>query len=102
MQVRMSLETNAEKIKDLALMPVCSRPHGDDGGDGRVFPGDPHAQAQYLAQRKRKQVVIHFETRFHREAAYRAAIREEIELQLRFRSQVYGGALKLFPGHYNG
>ena len=98
----MSVKANAKKIKDFALVPVGGRPNGDKRGDDGILAWDPNAQPHCLAQGNRKEMVIQFETRLHREAVYRGNIREKIELQSALGLQVFGGAPKMFRVQDNG
>src|ERR1700730_4207279 len=101
MQVRVSLETNAEKIIDFALVPIRRGPDGDKRGEYRILTRNPDAQPQRLAQGDRNQVVIYLETRFDGEAVYRRNIRKKIKLQSRLCLQKFRGSPKVLRRQHN-
>ena len=67
-QVGMPLETDPHQVKALAFVPIRGRLHGRHGGYHRFISRQAHFQANTVSSLDRKQVIIHFETRFQRKS----------------------------------
>ena len=75
------MEAHAEKIEDLALHPVRPWPYRNDRIDDGIVPGQANAQANFVAARDARQVVIQLEARLEREPVHANNVGEEVEVK---------------------
>jgi hypothetical protein len=97
-----TLETNAKKVKDFALEPIRTGPHGLKGIEDGLLTTDSSAQANALAQGDGYELVIQFEAWLDRETVDAGGVAQKIELQLGAFLAKLGNFAKLIFGNDDG
>ena len=98
----MAFKMDTEKVEDLALEPVCSRPYGYQRIDHRMLNADTGAQAHAIASRDRQQMIIKLKARLDREAVDAGGVTEKIEIKCGIVTALLGRRAKEFLRHDDG
>jgi len=98
----MAREANAEKIKNLALEPVCTWPDRDQRVHDSVRSSQANFQANFVAPGNRNEVVIQFEPRFVRESVDASGICQQVKLQIRVVTTALGHGSQDFARENEG
>src|ERR1700722_19319133 len=102
LQIGMPLKPYSEQIPVFPLVPVRRGPYRSDGRQHRIVSSQPHFQPQTVRTRNRKQVVVHFKTRFQRKFIDSSNVRKKIKIKKRFGSQIAASPLQVFSRNHDG
>src|SRR5690348_1002441 len=84
----MTLEANAEQVKNLALMPIGSGEHRRYRRHRRFFSRELHSQADTLFPLNREKLIVHFKAGIKGKAIDDCYVRKECKPKRRLLGQI--------------
>ncbi len=101
-QIRMSRETDAEKIENFALQPIGARPYRNKRIHDGIVSRQADAKPDSVAPGDGDQVIIQFEARLDGKTVDAGGIGKEVKLKGGVLAASLGGAAQQFARHDDG